>query len=458
MLKKNILLLIFSFGAIILGNAQIVSGGASNFGKTIDEIVAQVGDIPVLLSDIEAQRIQLQSEGREVDEMTNCNILEELLYQNLLLNQAKLDSIDITDGQVNAEMENRLRSLEQQIGSREKLEEFYGKTYTQIKEEFRDVIRDRMLSQEMEREIISDVEVSPSEVRKFFESIPKDSIPLINEKIAIQQIVIYPKITQSSRNDVIDKLNRWREDIIAGQRSFSAVATIHSEDLGSAKDGGKIEATRGMMVKPFEAAAFSLEIGGISEVVETQYGYHIIQLVSRKGDDYTVRHILLSPEVGRQELTDAATLMDECYARLKKHEITWDQAVAAYSEDEETRQNQGSLSNPYTGDMYWDVANINQIDPQIFGLVNGLETGEISSPALYTDMRSRKDGVRVVRIKNRTEPHKANLKEDYNFIKRAAENNKKEEQILNWVNSKVGKTYVRFDEKYANCNFHYSWK
>lgn len=458
MLKKNILLLIFSFGAIILGNAQIVSGGASNFGKTIDEIVAQVGDIPVLLSDIEAQRIQLQSEGREVDEMTNCNILEELLYQNLLLNQAKLDSIDITDGQVNAEMENRLRSLEQQIGSREKLEEFYGKTYTQIKEEFRDVIRDRMLSQEMEREIISDVEVSPSEVRMFFESIPKDSIPLINEKIAIQQIVIYPKITQSSRNDVIDKLNRWREDIIAGQRSFSAVATIHSEDLGSAKDGGKIEATRGMMVKPFEAAAFSLEIGGISEVVETQYGYHIIQLVSRKGDDYTVRHILLSPEVGRQELTDAATLMDECYARLKKHEITWDQAVAAYSEDEETRQNQGSLSNPYTGDMYWDVANINQIDPQIFGLVNGLETGEISSPALYTDMRSRKDGVRVVRIKNRTEPHKANLKEDYNFIKRAAENNKKEEQILNWVNSKVGKTYVRFDEKYANCNFHYSWK
>jgi len=458
MLKKNILLLIFSFGAIILGNAQIVSGGASNFGKTIDEIVAQVGDIPVLLSDIEAQRIQLQSEGREVDEMTNCNILEELLYQNLLLNQAKLDSIDITDGQVNAEMENRLRSLEQQIGSREKLEEFYGKTYTQIKEEFRDVIRDRMLSQEMEREIISDVEVSPSEVTKFFESIPKDSIPLINEKIAIQQIVIYPKITQSSRNDVIDKLNRWREDIIAGQRSFSAVATIHSEDLGSAKDGGKIEATRGMMVKPFEAAAFSLEIGGISEVVETQYGYHIIQLVSRKGDDYTVRHILLSPEVGRQELTDAATLMDECYARLKKHEITWDQAVAAYSEDEETRQNQGSLSNPYTGDMYWDVANINQIDPQIFGLVNGLETGEISSPALYTDMRSRKDGVRVVRIKNRTEPHKANLKEDYNFIKRAAENNKKEEQILNWVNSKVGKTYVRFDEKYANCNFHYSWK
>ena len=459
MLKKNIQLLIFSFSVILIGNAQIVTNNSSSTsGTVIDEIVAQVGDNPILLSDIEAQKVQLQNEGRDLDEMTNCAILEELLYQNLLLNQAKLDSIDITDGQVNAEMENRLRSIEQQIGSREKLEAFYGKTYTQIKEEFRDIIRDRMLSQEMERQIITDVEVSPSEVKKFFASIPEDSIPLINEKIAIQQIVIYPKITQASRNEVIEKLNRWRDDIISGNRSFSAVATIHSEDLGSAKDGGKIEATRGMMVKPFEAAAFSLEVGDVSEVVETQYGYHIIQLVSRKGDDYTVRHILLSPEIGRQELSAAATLMDECYARLGKHEITWDQAVIAYSEDEDTRQNQGSVSNPYTGEMYWDVANINQIDPQIFGLVNGLETGKVSSPALYTDMQNRKEGVRIVRIKSRTEPHTANLKDDYNFIKKAAENNKKEEQILIWVNSKVGKTYVRFDEKYANCDFHYSWK
>jgi peptidyl-prolyl cis-trans isomerase SurA len=411
-----------------------------------------------LLSDLQAQRLQIQGEGRKVDEMSNCRILEELLYQNLLLNQSKIDSIDITDGQVNAEMENRLRSLEQQIGSREKLEAFYGKTYIQIKEEFRDVIRDRMLSQEMERQIITDVEVSPSEVENFFTSIPEDSIPLINEKIAIQQIVIFPKITQASRNAVIEKLSNWRDDILSGKRSFSAVATIHSEDLGSAKKGGTIEATRGMMVKPFEAAAFALEVGGISEVVETQYGYHIIQLESRKGDDYTVKHILLSPEIGRQELTDAATLMDECYARLKKHEITWNQAVKEYSEDEDTRENQGSLSNPYTGDMYWDVANINQIDPQIFGLVNGLETGEVSSPALYSDARTRKDGVRIVRIKSRTEPHKANLKDDYNFIKKAAENNKKEEKILEWVNNKVGKTYVRFDEEYANCNFTYSWK
>lgn len=456
MLKKSILFVIISFGMSFTGTSQIVSNSESS-EKIIDEIIAQVGEFPILLSDIEAQRLQMKGEGLDVDEKTNCSLLEELLYQNLLLNQSKIDSLEMSDAQVNAEMENRLRTLEQQIGSREKLEQFYGKTYTQIKEEFREIIRDRLLSQEMERQIIADVEVSPSEVRSFFNTIPSDSLPYINEKISIQQIVIYPKITQASRNAVIEKLNGWRADIQAGNRSFSAVATIHSEDQGSAKDGGKIEATRGMMVKPFEAAAFSLEVGQISDVVETQYGYHIIELISRKGDDYTIRHILLTPEVGRQELRDAATLMDECYAKLKKHEITWDEAVKAYSEDDDTKQNQGNLSNPYTGEQFWDVANINQIDPQIFGLINGLETGEISSPGLYTDMKSRKEGVRVVRIKNRTEPHTANLKDDYNFIKKAAENNKKEEKIITWVNSKVGKTYIRFDEKYVSCDFRYSW-
>ncbi|RFC54333.1 peptidylprolyl isomerase [Brumimicrobium aurantiacum] len=457
MLKKSILSIFISLSISLIGNAQIITNESTD-EKVIDKIVGQVGNNPILLSDIQAQLLQLKSEGQEVNDQTRCFILEELLYQNMLLNQAKIDSIEISDAQVNAEMENRLRTLEQQIGSREKLESFYGKTYTQIKEEFREIIRDRLLSQDMERQIVQDLEVSPDDVRSFYKSIPEDSLPYVNEKIAIQQIVIYPKITQESRNAVIEKLNRWREDFINGERSFSAVATIHSEDQGSAKDGGKIDASRGMMVKPFEAAAFALEVGEISDVVETQYGYHIVKLLSRKGDDYTVRHILLTPEIGSQELSDAATLMDECYAKLKKHEMTWDEAVKAYSEDKETSQNQGNLSNPYTGDQYWDVANINQIDPQIFGLVNGLETGEISNPGLYTDMKTRKDGVRIVRIKDRTEPHTANLKDDYNFIKKAAENSKKEELLKDWVNSKVGKVYIRFDESFANCDFRYNWK
>jgi len=457
MLKKIILSVIISFSTVLYSEAQIVTNDANGDGQVIDEIVAQVGDNVVLLSDIEAQKLQYKSQGANITSNTKCEILEELLYEKLLLNQAELDSIEITDGQVNAEMENRLRTIEQQIGSREKLEDFYGKSYTQIKEEFRDVIRDRMMSQEMERQITQDIAVSPEDVQEFFKSIPKDSIPYINEKIAIQQIVVYPKITQASKNQVIEQLREWRRDIIEGNRSFSAVATVHSEDQGSRRQGGKIEATRGMMVKPFEAAAFSLQVGEISDVVETQYGYHIIKLLDRKGDNYTIQHILMSPEVGSEELSSAAALIDECYSRLQKNEITWKEAVMEYSEDDDTRQNQGNLSNPYTGDQYWDVSQINQIDPQIFGLVNGMKVGDLSQPALYTDQKNRKEGVRIVRIKDRTEPHVANLKEDYNFIKKASENDKKSNKITKWVNGSIGKTYIRISENLDNCSFQYEW-
>lgn len=459
MLKKSTLLLIISLGMASLSNAQIITGETSPSSReVIDRIIAQVGSLPILLSDLENQKIQYQSEGRKLTPQMGCVALEELMYQKLLLNQAKLDSVVITDAQVNAEMENRLRTIEYQIGGKEKLEQFYGKSYVQIKEEFREVIRDRMMAQEMERQITFDVEVSPKEVEEFFKSIPTDSVPLINESIAIQQIVIYPKITQESRNEVIEKLNQWRQDVIDGKRDFAMLATLNSEDLGSARDGGKLEATRGMMVKPFEAAAFSLQPGEVSEVVETQFGYHIIQLISRTGDDYVARHILLTPEVGRKEISEAAAIADECHERLKKHEITWEQAVLEYSEDEDTRQNQGSLTNPYTGELYWDIANINEIDPQIFGLVNYLEVGEISRPDMYSDMMKRREGVRIVRIKDRTKPHRANLKDDYNFIKQSAETNKKGDIIEEWVNEKVKKTYIRIDEKYEDCNFTYLWK
>lgn len=458
MLKRITLFLITSIGLAHTVNSQIITDKEPSNRKVIDEVVAQVGNMPVLLSDIENQKAQLVNEGINSDEINNCSILEELLYQKMLLNQAKLDSVIISDGQVNAEMENRLRTIEQQIGSREKLEKFYGKTYTQIKDEFRELIRDRMMAQELERTITREVEVSPKDVEKFFNSIPSDSLPLINEHIAIQQIVIYPKITTESRNAVIEKLNGWRKDIMEGTREFSTLATVHSEDLGSAREGGKIEASRGMMVKPFEAAALALNPGEVSEVVETQYGYHIIQLISRKGDDYTVRHILLSPEIGRKEITEAATIMDECYDRLRKNEITWNQAVKEYSEDEETNQNQGSLSNPYTGEQYWDVADINEIDPQIFSITNGLTTGKVSSPDIYMDMMKRKEGVRIVRIKDRTVPHRANLKDDYNFIKKAAESNKKSEIISDWINQKIKKTYIRIDESFEDCEFTYKWR
>lgn len=459
MLKRNILLLIISCCVVFTSSAQIVSEDNNGSGrKIIDKIVAQVGDSPIMLSEIKAQIVQMNEQGATVNDSTKCGILEKSLYQKLLQAQAKKDSLVVTDEQVNAEMENRLRVIENKIGGRDKLEAFYGKTYKQIKDQFREIIRGRMEAQQEENNIVKDAEVSPREVKEFFNGIPKDSVPYINEQLSIEQIVIYPKVSQASKEKAIKELQEWREEIISGKRSFKTMATLHSEDKGSAVNGGLIHASRGMMVKPFEAAALALKPGEVSQIVETQYGYHIIKLISRKGDDYTVRHILVTPEIGSKELSAAANLIDECYQRLEKHEITWNQAVKEYSEDKETRQNNGVLTNPYSGDQYWDVANINQIDPQIYSVVNGLSTGEISSPVLYTDRTSRKQGVRIVRIKNRIKPHKANLKDDYNYIKKAAESMKKSKVIEAWVKLHAPQTYIRIDDEWNKCPFHYKWK
>jgi peptidyl-prolyl cis-trans isomerase SurA len=459
-MKLNLNILLIVITSLITSHyatSQIIGTDVGGESKTVDRILAQIGNNIILLSDIENQRIQAMSQSMEVDKNSECFMLEEMLYQNLLVNQAKLDSIEISDGQVNAEMENRLRTIENQIGGKQKLEEFYGKTYTQIKDEFREIIRDRLLAQEMERQITTDILVTPRDVKRFYDDIPKDSLPYINEHIAIQQILIYPQITQEDKTKTIEQLRTWREDVISGSRSFEALATVHSKDLGSARQGGKISASRGMMVRPFEAAAFALEVGEISDVVETQYGYHIIQLIERKGDDYTVRHILTTPEVSRKSLMDAAALMDECYDRLKKGDISWEDAVKAYSEDEETKQNKGNIANPYTGEQYWDVQYINEIDPQIFGLTNSLKVGEFSQPALYEDVRNRKEGVRIVRLADRTAPHTANLTDDYSFIQRAAENKKKEDIIADWVNDNLRNAYIRIDENYKECPFRYDW-
>ena len=437
-------------------NAQIQDRNPGGM-QTVDRIVGQVGDNIILYSDIEMQKMQAMSQDVPIDQFTDCRILEELLYQNLLVAKAKLDSVEIADAQVNGEMENRLRQIEQQIGGRQQLEEFYGKTYNEIKTEFFDVIKERLLAQEMERIITNDVRVTPRDVERFFNEIPTDSLPMVNEQVALQQIVVFPKVSQRDKNEAIDQLNRWRNDLVRGVKDFKVLATMNSDDPGSAKQGGLIEASRGMMVKPFEAAAFSLNIGEISEVVETQYGFHIIQLVDRKGDDYTVRHILKIPEVDRSAFSQAAALIDECSKRLRDGDITWNEAVLEYSEDEFTKQNQGNLTNPYTGELYWDVAGLSQIDQEMGSALTRMEIGELTEPMIYEDRQRRKEGVRIIKLRDRTQPHQANLTDDYTFIKRAAENRKKEEGIQKWVNEESKETYINIDEKFSYCDYLYNW-
>lgn len=436
--------------------AQPTSIGGSG-KETVDKIVGQVGDNIILLSEIKNEVIQSEINGEGLGENAKCTIFEDMMYQKLLLNQAQLDSIVINDEQVNANMENRLRTIETQIGSREKLEEFYGKTYAQIKDEFREVIRERLMAEEMERQITSNIVVTPREIEKFYASIPSDSLPYINQQIALQQIVVYPEITVEDKAKTIGELNKWRNEILAGKKRFELVAKIYSEDPGSAQQGGLISASKGMMVKHFEAAAMNLKVGEISEVFETEYGFHIVKLIERKGNDYTCRHILRIPEVSSESVSKAAEVIDECHQRLKRAEITWDKAVQLYSEDKETKQNHGNVTNPYTGDQYWDVQNINQIDPQIFTIIQGLKVGEYTEPGIYVNYQSRKEGVRIVRLADKTKAHVANLSDDYAFIKKAAQANKEQEVIQEWVKESVDKAYIKIDPEFKACNLNYNW-
>lgn len=431
----------------------------TSFGqrKVIDKIIAQVGDNYILLSDIETQKHQAKISQIPVDDKFDCEVLDELLYQNLLVLQAEIDSVTIPDAQVDAEMENRIRVIEQQIGGRQKLEEFYGKSVTQIKIDFRDAIGRRLLVEEMENKITNDLHVTPDEIKQYFEKIPFDSLPLISSEIKIQQITIFPEITGEDKLLARRKLQNVLDDIRVNGKSFESQAKIHSEDPGSAAKGGIMEASVGMMVPAFENVVMSLEEGQVSEIFETEFGYHIAKLLKRNGNDYICSHILMIPTFSREKLIQSNNSIEEAYQKLKYSEITWDQAVLTYSNDDNTKFNRGIVSNPYSGDQYWKMEDLNQMDQQMFLLIDRMAIGEFSAPALYFDVMERKQGIRIVRVMDRTKPHRANLEDDYGMIMEATKNWKKEETIKKWTNSKRSGAYVRIDESYQGCENIQEW-
>jgi len=354
-------------------------------------------------------------------------------------------------------MESKIRVIEQQIGSREKLEEFYGKSVNQIKREFRPIIKDQLLAREMERQLTSDISVSPKDVERFYNALPMDSIPLINSQLSFQQIVVYPEVTLLDKERAFKQLDEIRNDIIRKGKSFGTQARIHSMDPGSASQGGEIKATRGMMVPQFEGAVFSLSVGDVSEVFESTYGYHIVKLIDRKGDNYTCKHILIIPNFENSSLESAAVKVDSCYQLLKQGKITWNEAVVKFSNDEGTKQNQGIITNPITGEQTWDMEDLNQVDQQIYILTNSMEKGDISEPNLYTNLMERKQGVRIVRLQERTSPHRANLTDDYTLVQRATQNEKRTGVLQKWTQAKIKNAYIKIDKEYQNCEFRNEW-
>ena len=423
----------------------------------LDKIAAQIGDNIILLSDLKIQEMQAKEAKVEIDSAFDCRMLEELMIEQVLVNQAKLDSIIIADEQVDADMENRLRLIQQQMGGRQKLEEFYGMTYSEIKDKFRESIRSKMLADEMRNTITLGLSVTPKEVTSFFNALPADSIPYINMQLGFQQIVIYPEITKEDKKTAYAKLAGLRNEIVVSGKSFESIARLYSMDPGSAPMGGKIAATKGMMVPQFESTVFKLKPNEISEIIETEFGYHIIKLLSRAGEDFVCLHILIRPEFSIQAVNRASQRMDSCYRMLKMNELTWEQAVARFSNDASTKQNKGIITNPKNASQMWDMSDLNEIDQQIYLLTDAMEEGDVTQPNLYMDFMTREQGIRIVRLMKRVPAHKANLNDDYALIKQAAESDKRTRILNKWVDSKLGNAYIRIDSEYLACPFQHQW-
>lgn len=441
---------------IVIGLILLSSSAAK--AQIIDKIVAQVGDEIIMLSDIQQQKLQLVQEGVNVSNTTDCEILEGILYQKLLVNQAQIDSLVVSDDMVNGEIDQRIRYFEEQIGGREELEKFYGKSVAQIKAEFFGVIKKRILSEMMADKITENMVVTPQDVKTFYNGLPKDSIPYINSKISVAQIVIYPEVTEADKLKAKTQLEIYREQITNGSKRFQTIASLYSKDPGSRLKGGDLGwQRRGTMVPEFEAALFALQTNEISPVFETQYGYHIIQMIERKGDNYHVRHILLSPESDSKAFDNAAIKLEQIYKDILANKISFEDAARMFSTDDKSKNNGGKIVNPYSNDYFWDIQNINDIDPQMYRIIDRMKIGGVSSPSLYDNMYEQKSGVRIVKLLDKTKPHLANLKDDYQLVQTACAESKKQDVIKVWIEDKISGAYIRIDKDYYGCKFQYNW-
>jgi peptidyl-prolyl cis-trans isomerase SurA len=336
-----------------------------------------------------------------------------------------------------------------QIGSEEKLEEYYKKSIADIKEEFRVVIKEQMLSQRMQQKITADLKVTPQEVKAFFKNIPQDSLPTINIEFELEQISVSPKIEEMEILRIKDKLREYKERITQGE-SFATLAVFYSEDPGSATRGGELGfVSRGDLVSEFSAVAFNLKEGEVSKIVKTEYGYHIIQLVEKKGERINCRHILLKPKISPEEKRKARQRLDSVRTQIVSKEITFKEGCWKFSEDEDTRLNGGIIINPQTGNSRWEAG---QLEPKLANAIQDLQVGDISAPFETVDA-SGQTVYKIVLLKTKTEAHQANLKDDYQRIQDLALEKKKTEFVDDWVSKKVKSTYLRIDDDYKKCPF-----
>ncbi len=428
--------------------------------NVIDEVVWVVGDEPILKSEVESRLKDFQAENVKIDGDPYCFIPEQIAIEKLYLDQAKLDSIQVTDQEVIEDVESRINYVVGQIGSVAKMEEYFDKSMDNIKEELRFTSRNSLTIRYMMNKLVENVKVTPSEVRRYFSKLPADSIPYIPTQVETQILVIEPKVSQSEIDAVKSKLRDYADRVNKGETEFSTLATLYSED-GSARRGGELGFKgKGEFVPEFAEVAFSLtDPKRVSKIVQTEFGYHIIQLIEKRGDRVNCRHILINPVATDSEIGDALIRLDSISRAINKNELSFERAVMYFSNDKATRNNSGNMAfTPNTLQGRYQTTSrfkLDELPAEVAKNIVSLKVGEISKPFLMIDRATNKKVCAIVKLKNRIEGHIANTGEDFQELMSIVESAKKEEILKKWITEKQKNTYVRINEKWRNCDFKY---
>ncbi len=444
-MKKNILIISLFLSAFTLSTAQ---------SNIIDEVIWIVGDEAILRSEVEQEKLRSQYNGMTIDGDPYCVIPEQMAIQKLFLHQAELDSIEVSESMVMNQVEMYMNQFVAQIGSREKLEEYFQKSYSEIREEQREMVRKQMIISEMQRKLVADIKSTPADIRRFYNSLPQDSIPTIPAQVEVQIISKNPPIPVEEEERIKEKLREFSNRVNTGSTSFSVLARLYSEDPGSAMQGGELGFKgKGEFVPEFSAVAFNLTVPNkVSRIVETEFGYHIIQLIEKRGNRINCRHILMRPRISLDDKAKAISRLDSVADQIREGKITFEQGVHQQSEDKNTVMNAGLLINDKTGTSKFEYQDL---APEIAKVVYSMNVGEISEPFTMMDKSSNKEICVIVKVKSKTKTHKANLVDDYQYLKQFLESKRQDEFIGEWILKKQKETYINIDPNWVDCEFQY---
>jgi len=439
-----------------------------SLGQIVDEVIWVVGDEPILKSDVEVTRIEAAMDGIRWKGDPDCAIPEQIALQKLFLHQAAIDSIEVTEAEISQQMEARIDYMVQQIGSREKLEEYRKQSMTEIRQSMHDDLRDQMMIQRMKEHLVKDIQVTPAEVRRFFKSMPTDSIPYVPTEVEVQIITQTPRLEQEEINRVKDELRSYTDRVNRGESSFQTLARLYSEDPVSARQGGELGYTgRGQWVPEFANVAFNLtDPKKISKIVETEFGFHIIQLIDKRGDKVNARHILRKPVVSDSAIYVALSHLDSVADFIRTgstppmlkafftgDKFTFEDAVVVYSDDKDTRNNRGLMANRSERGQT-SRFQLQELPPEVARAVDSLMVGEVSRSFQMINDKGR-TVCAIVKLKSRREGHKATITEDFQVMKDMVLEKRRSEALHEWVVNKIKDTYVRLNDNYCDCEFEY---